>query len=150
MTTGFSVDRIRNYVSTELIAFTAAIVLIALINVLIKVSRKKKDGRAELLLAFFHPNCDSGGGGERVLWVMINALLKDKSISSRLRICIYSSVTSRTKSEILAGVNNSFRIDITDYFDKITFVPVYSSPLLDAKWYSTTVNLCLKRMNDQT
>ena len=143
MTAGFPIDGIRNCVSTELIAFTAAIVLIALINGFIKLSRKKKDGRAVLLLAFFHPNCDSGGGGERVLWVMINALLKDKSISSRLRICIYSSVTSRTKSEILAGVNNSFRIDITDYFDKITFVPVYFAPLLDAKWYSTTVTLCL-------
>ena len=140
MTTRFSVGGLLNYASIEFIAFIAAIVLIALVNASFKV--KKEDGRANLLLAFFHPNCDSGGGGERVLWVMIHALLKDKSVSDRLRICIYISATSRTKSEILTGVNNSFRIDITDYFEKITFIPIISSPLLDAKWYSTTAHLC--------
>lgn len=124
-----------------MIAFVAAIILIAVINVSIKSSRKKMGGRDELLLAFFHPNCDSGGGGERVLWVMIHALLKDKTFSSKLRICIYSSFTSKTKSEILDGVDKSFRIDITDYFEKITFIPIISSPLLDAKWYKATANL---------
>jgi ALG11 mannosyltransferase N-terminus len=142
MTSGFSVGGLFNYGSTELIAFVAAIFLIAVINVLIKSSRMRVGGREELLLAFFHPNCDSGGGGERVLWVMIHALLKDKSFSNKLRICIYSSVTSKTKSEILVGVNKSFRIDITDYFEKITLIPIISSPLLDAKWYKATVNLC--------
>ena len=142
MATDFTVGKLHNFASTEFIACIAAIAIIALLNALIKYRGQKKGGEPELLLAFFHPHCESGGGGERVLWVIIHALLKDKTISNRLRICIYSSVSSRTKLEILAGVNNSFRIDIKDNSEKITFIPIKSSWLLDAKWYLKTSHLC--------
>uniref|UniRef100_A0A8C8RJR5 ALG11 mannosyltransferase N-terminal domain-containing protein n=1 Tax=Pelusios castaneus TaxID=367368 RepID=A0A8C8RJR5_9SAUR len=35
-----------------------------------------KDGKHQLIVAFFHPYCNAGGGGERVLWCAIRALQK--------------------------------------------------------------------------
>lgn len=37
-----------------------------------KLQRRKRDGAN---IAFFHPYCNAGGGGERVLWVAIKAIL---------------------------------------------------------------------------
>lgn len=37
-----------------------------------KLERRKRDGAN---VAFFHPYCNAGGGGERVLWVAIKAIL---------------------------------------------------------------------------
>ena len=36
--------------------------------------RPTTNGRSPLIVAFFHPYCNAGGGGERVLWVAIKAL----------------------------------------------------------------------------
>ena len=32
------------------------------------------DGKAPVVIGFFHPYCNAGGGGERVLWTAIRAL----------------------------------------------------------------------------
>lgn len=37
-----------------------------------KLERRQRDGAN---VAFFHPYCNAGGGGERVLWVAIKAIL---------------------------------------------------------------------------
>jgi len=36
--------------------------------------RKVTDGQKPLLIGFFHPYCNAGGGGERVLWIAVQAL----------------------------------------------------------------------------
>jgi len=36
--------------------------------------RKVVDGQKPLLVGFFHPYCNAGGGGERVLWIAVQAL----------------------------------------------------------------------------
>ena len=36
--------------------------------------RRYSNGRNPLLIGFFHPYCNAGGGGERVLWIAIRAL----------------------------------------------------------------------------
>lgn len=41
-------------------------------------------------LGFFHPYCNSGGGGERVLWLMIASLLSSPDIAPRINIVIYT------------------------------------------------------------
>ncbi|KYO34357.1 GDP-Man:Man(3)GlcNAc(2)-PP-Dol alpha-1,2-mannosyltransferase [Alligator mississippiensis] len=35
-----------------------------------------KDGKRQLVVAFFHPYCNAGGGGERVLWCALRTLQK--------------------------------------------------------------------------
>jgi hypothetical protein len=39
-----------------------------------KRSRSEDDG--QIRVGFFHPYCDAGGGGERVLWTGVRALRK--------------------------------------------------------------------------
>lgn len=90
--------------------------------------------RHEIILAFFHPHCDSGGGGERVLWVMIAALLKNAKLRQRLRIVIYASKEEKYKERILTSVKDNFRIDVTGYSDRISLICIKTTPLLDAKW----------------
>jgi len=36
--------------------------------------RKVINGQKPLLVGFFHPYCNAGGGGERVLWMAVQAL----------------------------------------------------------------------------
>jgi hypothetical protein len=95
----------------------------------------RKSGSGEKLLAFFHPHCDNGGGGERVLWVMIAALLQNENLWKKLKIIIYSSKEEKHKEKILASVKDSFRIDITEYSDRISLIHISTTALLDAKWY---------------
>lgn len=117
--------------STILVTVLVTICLLARIRFPNKITTDE-----EITLAFFHPNCDNGGGGERVLWVMIDALLKEDALRKKLRICIYSSKDPRNKSSIIAGVNFNFGINVEAHADRITIVYIKSSSLLDAKWYS--------------
>jgi len=36
--------------------------------------RKVVNGQQPVLIGFFHPYCNAGGGGERVLWIAVQAL----------------------------------------------------------------------------
>lgn len=36
----------------------------------------KSEGESSLSVGFFHPYCNAGGGGERVLWIAIRAIQK--------------------------------------------------------------------------
>lgn len=47
-------------------------------------ARKKK------LIAFFHPHCSAGGGGERVLWKAIQALGEIYNQGIDMEIVIYT------------------------------------------------------------
>ena len=38
------------------------------------------DGKTPVTVGFFHPYCNAGGGGERVLWVAIRALQNRYSV----------------------------------------------------------------------
>lgn len=101
--------------------------LIKVINkILLKTSKK--------VLAFFHPYCDSGGGGERVLWMMIDAILREKTSNSNVLIAIYSGETDKTDEQILRNVEDKFRISIKPTAN-IIFVKIRSRTLLESKWY---------------
>ncbi|XP_040847400.1 GDP-Man:Man(3)GlcNAc(2)-PP-Dol alpha-1,2-mannosyltransferase isoform X2 [Ochotona curzoniae] len=43
-----------------------------------KKSVSSKNGKNQMVIAFFHPYCNAGGGGERVLWCALRALQKKK------------------------------------------------------------------------
>ena len=118
-----------------LVAILAAICSIAL----------KKFGRGEKvnvrILGIFHPHCDSGGGGERVLWVMIHALLKEDLFKESLKIVIYAAKGDKHKKQMLSAVKDSFGLDVTEQSERITFVPISSTALLEAKWYPVATML---------
>uniref|UniRef100_A0A3B3ISU2 ALG11 alpha-1,2-mannosyltransferase n=1 Tax=Homo sapiens TaxID=9606 RepID=A0A3B3ISU2_HUMAN len=41
-----------------------------------KLVSTSKNGKNQMVIAFFHPYCNAGGGGERVLWCALRALQK--------------------------------------------------------------------------
>lgn len=57
-----------------------------------------------ITIGFFHPYCDSGGGGERVLWIMIASLLQNKQINNQIIISIYTGDIGKNKEKILSNV----------------------------------------------
>ena len=93
--------------------------------------RPTVDGK---VLAFFHPYCDGGGGGERVLWVLIAALFNMKG-RSKFRIIIYACKDESHKMAILQDVNNRFGIDLTEHAASLSLIKIHSVPLLEARWY---------------
>ena len=59
----------------------------------------------------------SGGGGERVLWMMVLALLRLSKSGQALRIVIYTGDTSMSKMNIL----NIVKVKLTSYDIQLLF-----------------------------
>ncbi|KAI0047804.1 glycosyltransferase family 4 protein [Auriscalpium vulgare] len=81
-------------------------------------------------IGFFHPYCNAGGGGERVLWTAIASMQrKDPSIVS----VVYSGDVDVTKGQILEKVKSRF--DITLSPDSLHFVFLKSRRFVeDSNW----------------
>jgi alpha-1,2-mannosyltransferase len=108
----------------------------------------------EIVTAFFHPYCNSGGGGERVLWICVYALLtndvspatlyaNDNTVKSRkTQIVIYTGDNDRTKQQILANVESRFAIKFTErQAASISFVYIQTRFLLEPRWYPVATML---------
>lgn len=59
-------------------------------------------------IGIFHPYCNAGGGGERVLWVLLKAL---KTKYPNHQYVIYTGDQGVTKSDILSKAASTFNID---------------------------------------
>ncbi|KAK9353013.1 hypothetical protein V1505DRAFT_376266 [Lipomyces doorenjongii] len=90
-------------------------------------SAGKKNASRPVIVGFFHPYCNAGGGGERVLWGAVHATLKEhKNV-----ICaIYTGDTDVHKSEIIEKVKARFEIDIDE--DRIFIVYLLKRQLVSA------------------
>ncbi|CAE6443376.1 unnamed protein product [Rhizoctonia solani] len=60
-----------------------------------------------IVVGFFHPYCNSGGGGERVLWAAIAYLQRT---NSHVLSVVYTGDTDATKEEIITKVKTRFDI----------------------------------------
>uniref|UniRef100_A0A915PBD5 ALG11 mannosyltransferase N-terminal domain-containing protein n=2 Tax=Meloidogyne floridensis TaxID=298350 RepID=A0A915PBD5_9BILA len=74
------------------------IILLIFIYFLFLYIRKK---RISDTFAFFHPYCDACGGGERVLWLALNAMHEN---FPDLNFIVYTGDIDRTPQEILGKV----------------------------------------------
>jgi alpha-1,2-mannosyltransferase len=63
-------------------------------------------------VAFFHPYCNDGGGGERVLWRMISAIQQHPDNRGQIRICVYTGDYKETKESLLNNVKKNFAIEL--------------------------------------
>ncbi|KAK5847624.1 hypothetical protein PBY51_016737 [Eleginops maclovinus] len=70
-----------------------------------KNARRARDGRPTV--AFFHPYCNAGGGGERVLWCAIRAL---QSRYVDINFVVYTGDLGVTGQQILEGARRRFNI----------------------------------------
>ena len=64
--------------------------LILRITFILKKAWRKASKKTKKFIGFFHPNCSSGGGGERVLWLMVCSLLREKNSCNNVDIVIYT------------------------------------------------------------
>ncbi|XP_038674091.1 GDP-Man:Man(3)GlcNAc(2)-PP-Dol alpha-1,2-mannosyltransferase isoform X1 [Scyliorhinus canicula] len=69
----------------------------------------RKNGKMPPVVAFFHPYCNAGGGGERVLWCAIRALQKRYE---DIIIIIYTGDKNATDQEIIDGAYRRFNIKL--------------------------------------
>jgi len=121
---------------------TVPVFLALAVQVLARWWRRQRSG--EVTVAFFHPYSDSGGGGERVLWVLVDALLKETSLKKGVKLAIYTGFSHKSASSsidkghcILEHVKSRFHIDLTapDKASRIRFVFLQTRFLLEAQWY---------------
>ncbi|KAG7232733.1 hypothetical protein INR49_008173 [Caranx melampygus] len=68
-------------------------------------ARRARDGRPTV--AFFHPYCNAGGGGERVLWCAIRAL---QNRYADVNFVVYTGDVGVTGQQILDGARRRFNI----------------------------------------
>ncbi|KAJ7592987.1 mannosyltransferase [Mycena floridula] len=67
------------------------------------------DGSQKRIVGFFHPYCNAGGGGERVLWTAIGSLQHDEP---EIVSVVYSGDIDASKEQIIAKVKARFDISL--------------------------------------
>ncbi|KAI0267331.1 mannosyltransferase [Gloeopeniophorella convolvens] len=93
-------------------------------------SLKTKDASRRKFIGFFHPYCNAGGGGERVLWTAVAFLQRTRPDVISV---VYSGDTDATKEEIIEKVKARF--DITLAPESLHFVFLQSRWLVeDSAW----------------
>jgi alpha-1,2-mannosyltransferase len=91
------------------------------------------DRQCRLSVAFFHPYCNDGGGGERVLWSAIESILK--KYKNEVQIIIYTGDVDATPEEILHRVKERFNMNMQIYKPSITFIYLRSRFCVEAKYF---------------
>ncbi|EGD80510.1 ALG11 protein [Salpingoeca rosetta] len=86
--------------------------------------------RATKTLAFFHPYCNAGGGGERVLWSAINAVCEEYP---HYHCIVYTGDTDASSEQILAKARLRFGVEVDQR--RVTFVFLRTRPLVEAELY---------------
>ncbi|GMK57824.1 hypothetical protein CspeluHIS016_0406580 [Cutaneotrichosporon spelunceum] len=88
------------------------------------------------VVGFWHPYCNAGGGGERVLWTAIAWLQR---VHPKVVVLVYSGdYPAASKEEILAKVNDRFSIKLSPA--TLAFIPLRSRHLIsDTYWRRFTL-----------
>ncbi|CAI2348575.1 unnamed protein product [Caenorhabditis sp. 36 PRJEB53466] len=85
------------------------ILIFGLISIIATIKYSLERRRKAKAVAFFHPYCNAGGGGERVLWAAIRSLQKR---FPELKYYVYSGDTDATKEQILLKARQRFGIEL--------------------------------------
>jgi alpha-1,2-mannosyltransferase len=103
------------------ILFVAYIVYLRVTN----ASRRNKllsslgiqETRNSKVIGFFHPYCNAGGGGERVLWTAIKYM---QASDPDALFAVYSGDSGVTKEDIVSKVKSRFDIELDS--DRLSFI----------------------------
>ncbi|KAL1284691.1 2-mannosyltransferase,GDP-Man:Man(3)GlcNAc(2)-PP-Dol alpha-1 [Trichinella pseudospiralis] len=109
--------------------WTISVVLLFLFLVVVFRLLRCRSCNGKCFIAFFHPYCNSGGGGERVLWCAIKALEKFENVE----FIIYSNDYECSDEDILKNVEKRFGLSFTS--STIKFVRLASCFLLKDTLY---------------
>uniref|UniRef100_A0A8R1DLW4 GDP-Man:Man(3)GlcNAc(2)-PP-Dol alpha-1,2-mannosyltransferase n=1 Tax=Caenorhabditis japonica TaxID=281687 RepID=A0A8R1DLW4_CAEJA len=100
------------------------IVFFAVFKIYSNSRRKSKS------VAFFHPYCNAGGGGERVLWAAIRGMQKKFKDH---KYYVYSGDCDATKEQILLKARQRFGIELDP--TNVHFVYLHGRRLVEADLY---------------
>lgn len=128
------------YVFEVLEYFTLAVLAIAsflvfcVLPIVLLVSkryfaRRRNKSDKYLNVAFFHPYCNAGGGGERVLWHAIEALQHKYTL---LKIVVYTGDTDASPEDIHQKVRQRFNIKLQE---PVEFVYLHKRKWVEASRY---------------
>lgn len=67
---------LAKFIFYNFLIFLALLLFVKLLQLRLRLSHFKKYGKSLKVITFIHPNCYDFGGGEKVLWMIINALTK--------------------------------------------------------------------------
>lgn len=73
-------------------------------------------GARPMIIAFFHPYCHAGGGGERVLWAAVRVIMQEHP---NVFIVIYSGDIGVTQEDMILRAKTSFGIELDRHKLKI-------------------------------
>ena len=91
-------------------------------------------GRAKsdvVTVGFFHPYCDAGGGGERVLWCAIKAM--SKRYPKSCKFVVYTGDIGSAPDQMLARAKARFQIDLSEV--KVEFVYLHQRMWVEARTF---------------
>lgn len=104
---------------TLIIAFLCLIVLIVIlvisafyIKLYVSAHKHSKDHGLRVV-AFFHPYCNAGGGGERVLWCALKAWQKNYPA---VRYIIYTGDVDAAPDQIVSKAQERFVLSLRPYY----------------------------------
>nr|CAB3221172.1 GDP-Man:Man(3)GlcNAc(2)-PP-Dol alpha-1,2-mannosyltransferase-like [Phallusia mammillata] len=112
-----------------LVGFLAFLLLLKLGISWRRSSLKKAYIKGSILVGFFHPYCNAGGGGERVLWCAVRSIQQRYPTAECI---IYTGDTETTKEEIIKKAKKTFNISL---LKNVEFVFLYKRGWVEAKRY---------------
>ncbi|RKP09707.1 GDP-Man:Man(3)GlcNAc(2)-PP-Dol alpha-1,2-mannosyltransferase [Thamnocephalis sphaerospora] len=86
--------------------------------------------KAPFIVGFFHPYCNAGGGGERVLWTAVEALLHKYA---HVVCVLYTGDVDVDKEAMLAKTKSRFNIDIPA--DRLVLLHLHQRHWVEDKRY---------------
>ncbi|XP_025204593.1 GDP-Man:Man(3)GlcNAc(2)-PP-Dol alpha-1,2-mannosyltransferase [Melanaphis sacchari] len=90
---------------------------------------KKRKCPTQFSIAFFHPYCNAGGGGERVLWCAVNAV---NTVYPKVKIVIYTGDLEVSPVEIIKRAKQRFNITLPN---NLEFVYLHKRKWVEAENY---------------
>jgi alpha-1,2-mannosyltransferase len=131
-----AISYISAYIGLVILILTViAITLIYLyLYVYFKVVSPRKGQQQDdkdLTIGFFHPYCDAGGGGERVLWCGIRAIQKRFPAA---KIVVYTGDVDAAPDQILLRAKERFNLDLPNP-KKLEFVYLHRRKWVEASTY---------------
>jgi alpha-1,2-mannosyltransferase len=79
--------------------------------------RLSADEKPRVVLGFFHPYCDAGGGGERVLWTAVAESVRSAASNVAVRCVVYTGDVSADPRRIADNALRRFGIDVRALLD---------------------------------
>lgn len=83
--------------------------IICIVACRIKFRKRAPASRRPIVIAFFHPYCSAGGGGERVLWKAVQVLGELQQHGLALEVVIYT--IDKPRANYKEGTFHILRVD---------------------------------------